>query len=324
MDINILGEIGWDVNAIDVIEQIQSADEPIVMYMLSGGGSAIHGFGIYDAMKASSQHITVKIFGFSASAASVIAMGADVIEMGDGALMMIHEASAGEFGTAGDMRDTAEVLDAFNGRLIQVYHNRTGIEKETLAEMINKNEWMSVDEAIDLGFADTKLESFEIAASANLFLNRTKKESSVMSEPKTKAKAPKVEAKAKAPAEKVQEAVVEPVAVVEAVAPVAEVVAVVEPKAEKGLGDFMAQFGKAEGAQMFLDNMSYADAQDKHIDSINASKATLEEEVTALKTQLAAARADVGGDPIVLTSEKVVAPVAQAAPASKSIIKIQK
>ena len=78
MDIKILGEIGYDVNAIEVIEQIESARRSLLIcMMLSGGGSAIHGLGIYDAMKASKQKITVKIYGFSASAASVIAMGAD-------------------------------------------------------------------------------------------------------------------------------------------------------------------------------------------------------------------------------------------------------
>ncbi len=324
MDINILGEIGYDVNAIDVIEQIQSAEEDIAMYMLSGGGSVVHGFGIYDAMRASNHKITVKIFGFSASAASVIAMGADVVEMGDGALMMIHESSVGEWGTSSDHKEASRILDAWDGRLIQAYHNKTGIDKDTLAGMVNKNEWMSVDEAIELKFVDAKLESFEIAASANLFLNRTKKESSVMSEPKTKAKAPKVEAKTKAPAEKVKAAVVEPVAVVEAVAPVAEVVEVVEAKSEKDLPDFMAAFGDGEGARMFVAKMSFSDAQAKHIETINASNATLEGEIVTLKTLLAAAKADVGGDPIALASDKVVAPVAQAAPASKSIIKIQK
>lgn len=321
MDINIFGEIGYDVNAIDVIEQIQSADEEIIMYMLSGGGSVVHGFGIYDAMRASKHKITVKIFGFSASAASVIAMGADVVEMGDGALMMIHESSVGEWGTSSDHKEASRILDAWDGRLIQAYHNKTGIDKETLAEMVNRNEWMSVDEAIELKFVNSKLESFEIAASANLFLNRTKQEFSEMSEPKAKAEKSKVEAKEKA-TEEVQAVIIEPVAVVEAVA---EVVAVVEPiKAEKGLGDFMAKFGKAEGAQMFLDNVSYSDAQDKHLDTINAEKATLETENTALKTLLAAAKADAGGEPIVLSSEKVVAPVAQAEAKSNSIIKIQK
>ena len=70
--------------------------------------------------------------------------------------------------------------------------------------------------------------------------------------------------------------------------------------------------------------MSYSDAQDKHLDTINAEKATLETENTALKTLLAAAKADAGGEPIVLSSEKVVAPVAQAEAKSNSIIKIQK
>jgi len=110
MNIKILGEIGYDVNAIDVIEDIESAQEPINMMMLSGGGSAIHGLGIYDAMRASDQKITVKIFGFSASAASVIAMGADEVQMGDGALMMIHESHSIAAGNASDMKEEAEVL----------------------------------------------------------------------------------------------------------------------------------------------------------------------------------------------------------------------
>lgn len=329
MDIKILGEIGWDVNAIDVIEQIQSAEDDIVMYMFSGGGSAIHGFGIYDAMKASNKKITVKIFGFSASAASVIAMGADVIEMGEGALMMIHEASAGAWGTSEEMRDTAEVLDAFNSRLIQVYHTRTGIDKETLAEMINKNEWMSVDQAVELGFADTQLESFEVAASANLLLTKKEKEHSDMSEPKVEAKEP---IKADEPKQDPVAQAVEPVAEVkevqevkaeeseeksffahcanffkkkedepkaEVVEPVAEVKE--EAKADKrDLKVFMAKFGDAEGAKMFADDFSYEAAQEKHIENLNSKIEELENKLSEKSTIIEASKKELGGEVLAL------------------------
>tara|TARA_R110002153_G_scaffold33414_4_gene100849 strand:- start:1346 stop:2251 length:906 start_codon:yes stop_codon:yes gene_type:complete len=284
MDIKILGEIGYDVNAIEVIEQIQSSDEEITMHMLSGGGSAIHGFGIYDAMKASANKITVKIYGFSASAASVIAMGADVIEMGEGALMMIHEASGGQFGTADELRGTAEVLDAFNSRLVQVYHNRTGIEKDVMAEMINKNEWMSVDQAIELGFADAKLESFEVAASANLLLTKTKKENSIMSESKAEA----IEPVAVVQEIKTEVKAVEPVAVAE----------VVDDKAD--LKKYMSSFGKAEGAEMFADGVSFEAAQQLHITSQSVKIEELEAKLAEQSILIEAGKKAVGGEALAL------------------------
>ena len=293
MDIKILGEIGYDVNAIEVIEQIQSSDEEITMHMLSGGGSAIHGFGIYDAMKASANKITVKIYGFSASAASVIAMGADVIEMGEGALMMIHEASGGQFGTADELRGTAEVLDAFNSRLVQVYHNRTGIEKDVMAEMINKNEWMSVDQAIELGFADAKLESFEVAASANLLLTKTKKENSIMSESKAEAIEPVAVVQEVAPVAVVQEIKTE----VKAVEPVA-VAEVVDDKAD--LKKYMSSFGKAEGAEMFADGVSFEAAQQLHITSQSVKIEELEAKLAEQSILIEAGKKAVGGEALAL------------------------
>jgi len=312
MDIKILGEIGWDVNAIDVIEQIQSADDEIIMHMLSGGGSAIHGFGIYDAMKASKNKITVKIYGFSASAASVIAMGADVIEMGEGAIMMIHEASSGLQGTAGELRGTAEVLDVFNGRLVQVYHNRTGIEKDTLAEMINKNEWMSVDQAIELGFADAKLESFQVAASANLLLTKTKKDTSVMSEAKTEAKEPIEEVKADSEEksfmahvksfftkEEVQ-AVVEVVEIEAKAEPVAKEVTQ-EIKSDKSdLKSYMASFGDAEGAKMYADGITFEAAQQKHIENLNAKLVEADSKIADQLVIIEASKKDSGGEALAL------------------------
>ena len=311
MDIKILGEIGWDVNAIDVIEDIQNSDEPITMHMLSGGGSAIHGFGIYDAMKASKNKITVKIYGFSASAASVIAMGADVIEMGEGALMMIHEASAGQWGTSEEMRGTAEVLDAFNERLVQVYHNRTGIEKETLAEMINKNEWMSVDQAMELGFADARLESFEVAASANLLLTKTKKETSNMSEPKAeaiepiKAVEPSAGVEATAPVAEAKQEIAEPKEELKAEAKTEEVEAVAE--AEEVLVDdkadlkkYMQSFGDADGAKMFVEGITFEAAQQKHIAGQNDKIEELEAKLAEQSLIIEAGKKAVGGDALAL------------------------
>ena len=236
--------------------------------------------------------------------------------MGDGALMMIHEAHSMAAGNAADMAEEAEVLEAFNGRLVQVYHNKTGIEKDTLRNMINKNEWMSVDQAIEMGFANSKLESFEVAASASLLLTKNKKENSEMSETVVEAKEPQEEVKAdsaeKSLFAKFTNWLASEKEETQAEAKTEEVEAKAEPKAEEvkeevkaeanhsDLKIFMAKFGDAEGAKMFADGVTFEAAQQKHIENQNEKIESLKAELADKESIIEASKKTIGGEALAL------------------------
>jgi len=72
-------------------EQLKNyEDKDITVWIDSFGGDVFAGAGIYNALKEHKGNVTVKIDGKAISAASVIAMAGDVIEMSPVAIMMIH------------------------------------------------------------------------------------------------------------------------------------------------------------------------------------------------------------------------------------------
>jgi ATP-dependent Clp protease, protease subunit len=184
MVINIFGEIGWDVTAKDVMSQIQTCeDESIELIIASGGGSAFEGLMIYDALKASGKEIKTTIMGLGASAASVIFMAGDVREMGDGALLMIHNSWSMFVGNAEEVRDQLGTLEAIDERMTKIFVNGTGMAEDEIREMLSAETWLGVDEAKEKGFATGEAESLQIAASINN-LYKNKKEPLSMAEEK--------------------------------------------------------------------------------------------------------------------------------------------
>lgn len=135
--------------------------ETVTVRINSGGGDVFTGQAIYNLLKQSGKHIKVIINGLCASIASVIAMAGDEIEMPSNTLMMIHNPSSWNSGTAEDMRKNADVLDKVKLTIQNVYANRTGLDIDTISAMMDDETWMSADEAKEKGFCDAVLDAIE-------------------------------------------------------------------------------------------------------------------------------------------------------------------
>ena len=68
-------------------------------------------------------------------------------------------------GDADEMRSTADVLDKIQETLINIYVKRTGLDKEVITDMVNKETWLTGSEALELGFA-THTNEMAVAALA--------------------------------------------------------------------------------------------------------------------------------------------------------------
>ena len=121
----------------------------------SEGGSVFAGLAIYNALKEHSATIGVKIDALAASIASVIAMAGDTVEMPRNAFIMIHNPWTYAIGEEKDMVKAAEILGKLKGSLIGVYNDKTGIDTEDLSVMMNEETWLTAEESIKYGFADT-------------------------------------------------------------------------------------------------------------------------------------------------------------------------
>jgi ATP-dependent protease ClpP protease subunit len=166
----------WDdtgFNSASVLEALEELSGDLVVRLNSGGGIAMEGSAIYNALKRHDGKVTVKIDGIAASAASVIAMAGDEIEMPHGTLMMIHEPSGITLGPADEHRRTANVLDTMASVFAQLYADRTGLAEEEIRDMMKAETWLSPDAALAKGFATSATEAEAPAAADITFDYRT-------------------------------------------------------------------------------------------------------------------------------------------------------
>ena len=131
----------------------------IVVKINSGGGDLYTGIAIHNALKALKGHKTVIIEGLAASAASVIACAGDDVQVHPGSIIMIHGAAVGvaDYMTAEDVKKIAKNLEAANNAIAQIYHEKTGLEVDSLRSMMKAETWMVGQEAVDKKFANTLL-----------------------------------------------------------------------------------------------------------------------------------------------------------------------
>lgn len=167
LQISIHEEIGWyGVTAQNFIAELKNSGSPaeIDLSIHSNGGDVLDGWAIYNALRDHPAKITVKIEGLAASMASVIAMAADEIKMPENAFMMIHNATVGAYGDVDDLSDTVETLRKVQNGIVNAYVKRTGLSESEVSDLMAHTTYLTAQEAVDKGFADTVLQSFKAAA----------------------------------------------------------------------------------------------------------------------------------------------------------------
>jgi ATP-dependent protease ClpP protease subunit len=154
-----IGQNWWSdagVTAATVAKAIKDAGafDSISLRINSPGGSAFEGVAIFNLLRSQGKPIEVFVDGIAASAASVIAMAGDTINIGVGAMLMIHNAMWGVFGDAQALRKGADVIDNISVTIGGIYVQRTKNDAETVKTLMDAETWMGADEAIKQGFAD--------------------------------------------------------------------------------------------------------------------------------------------------------------------------
>ena len=137
----------------DVTQYLQG-NEDVEVIINSGGGSVFAGSEIYTALKEYKGNVTVKIYSLAGSSASIVAMGGDKVLISPTAQIMIHNVSMGNQGDYHDMEKGAEILKSATEGLANAYVLKTGIDKATILDMMDKETWLNADKAVELGFAD--------------------------------------------------------------------------------------------------------------------------------------------------------------------------
>lgn len=158
---DVIGEDFWSgggVTAKKVAAQLRAiGSRPVEVQINSPGGDMFEGIAIYNVLREHPQPITMKIIGMAASAASIVAMAGDTIQIGAASFLMIHNCWVLAIGNRHDMRETAEWLEPFDQAMADVYAARSGQDAKAIAKWMDDETFMSGKQAIDRGFADALL-----------------------------------------------------------------------------------------------------------------------------------------------------------------------
>lgn len=166
--ISVLDVIGSDwfgegVTAKRISAALRSIGErDVVVNVNSPGGDFFEGLAIYNMLRQHSANVTVRVLGIAASAASVIAMAGDTIQIGRAGFLMIHNAWAIVMGNRHDLREAADWLEPFDAAAADLYTTRTGLDRDEVAAMLDRETWISGSDAVDKGFADDFLPADQV------------------------------------------------------------------------------------------------------------------------------------------------------------------
>ncbi len=168
--LSIFDDIGaFGVSAKSFLNDLASAQgDSVRVEINSPGGDVFAGLAIYNGLRNSGKKVNVRVLGLAASAASLVAMAGDTIEMPENSFMMVHNPWGFAMGGASDMRDTADMLDKLGASLASTYAKRTGKSAEEITALLDAETWMSAAEAVDAGFATAVISEVPVKAAFDL------------------------------------------------------------------------------------------------------------------------------------------------------------
>ena len=154
-DAEIYDWLGYDcVSPSKVEDALDDSDEDVEVDIASGGGSVFAASEIYTMLKNYAGKVTVNIQGLAASAASVIAMAGDMVNMSPTSQMMIHKASTISQGNADDLAHDSKMMDVADQSIVNAYEAKTGMDRDDILQLMANETWMTAQDAVDKGFAD--------------------------------------------------------------------------------------------------------------------------------------------------------------------------
>ena len=127
--------------------------DEVEVYINSPGGIIEAGSEIYTMLRSYKGEVKIYIVGQACSAASIIAMARHA-EMSPTALMMVHCVSTYASGNHSDMEHTAEVLRTADDALSNAYIAKTGMSKEEVLAMMEKETWLTAEQAKEKSLID--------------------------------------------------------------------------------------------------------------------------------------------------------------------------
>jgi ATP-dependent Clp protease, protease subunit len=159
----LTGPVEDDMSAVIVAQLLflesENPKKEISMYINSPGGAVTSGMAIYDTMQFIKPEIATLCVGQAAS------MGSLLLTAGTkgmryalaNARVMVHQPSGGFRGQASDIERHAEDIVKMKRRLNEIYVKHTGQPYETIERTLDRDHFLSAEEAQKFGLIDEVL-----------------------------------------------------------------------------------------------------------------------------------------------------------------------
>ncbi|MDL2342824.1 ATP-dependent Clp protease proteolytic subunit [Deinococcus sp. MIMF12] len=139
----------------------QNPEQEIQMYINCPGGEVYAGLAIYDTMRYIKAPVSTICVGIAMSMGSVLLMAGDKGKRMalPNSRIMIHQGSAGFRGNTPDLEVQAKEVLHLRDRLVSLYHKHTDLPHEKLLRDMERDYFMSADEAQKYGLIDSVIEN---------------------------------------------------------------------------------------------------------------------------------------------------------------------
>ncbi|HEE5216135.1 TPA: Clp protease ClpP [Klebsiella pneumoniae] len=157
---DVVGRDYWDEGVTakrisGVLRSMNGAD--VTVNINSPGGDMFEGLAIYNLLREYQGKVTVKVLGIAASAASIIAMAGDDIQIGRGAFLMIHNCWVVAMGNRHNFAELSTSLEPFDTAMADIYSARSGLDIATVQQLMDAESYIGGSDAVEKGLADSLL-----------------------------------------------------------------------------------------------------------------------------------------------------------------------
>ena len=138
-------------------DDLYAEEGDITLWINSPGGNVFAAAEIYTMLRDYPGSVTVRIASIAASAASVVAMAGDLVQISPTGMLMVHDPATIAMGNARDMEKAISTLNEVKESIINAYAFKTGLTRNRISKLMSEETWLNAKKAVELGFADEML-----------------------------------------------------------------------------------------------------------------------------------------------------------------------
>lgn len=152
-----ISDITWfddEITPQQFRDELNFGEGDITVWINSPGGDVFAATEIYNMLKEYRGRVTVKIDALAASAASIVAMSGDTIEISPLGQIFLHDPETMAEGNVGEFNAAIQMLREIKEGIITIYEQRTHLPRAQISELMTAATWLNAKKSVELGFAD--------------------------------------------------------------------------------------------------------------------------------------------------------------------------